>query len=138
MSYHSQKLNRVADDLYRTGEGTYFARVHTNGKNLKESLKTHDRKLAKRKLAEFIKKIENKEAEIPDYLFQDFVDKRLESIKPRLKASSYVRRVSSINQLKPFFKGYKLREIDHERLQKWETARSDVSTASRRKLDEMQ
>jgi hypothetical protein len=58
-----------------------------NGKNFKKSLKTHDRKTAERKLAEFLKQIENKEAEIPDCLFQEFADKWLASIKPRLKES---------------------------------------------------
>ncbi len=42
-------------------------------------------KFAERRLAEFIKKIENKEAEIPDGLFQDFAENWLDGIKPRVK-----------------------------------------------------
>jgi hypothetical protein len=48
---------------------------------------------------DFIKQIENKEAEVPDFLFQDFTAKWLESIKPHLKESSYARRVSSLTQI---------------------------------------
>lgn len=96
MNYQSQKLNRVADNLYRTGEGTYFARVHFNGKNFKKSLDMHNRKLADRKLTDFVKQIESKEAEIPDMLFQDFTVKWLESLKPHLKESTYRRRHSLV------------------------------------------
>jgi integrase len=119
-------LNRVADNLYRTGEGTYFARVYFNGKNFKKGLDTHDRQLANRKLANFIKQIESKEAEMPDLFFQDFTVRWLESIKPHLKHTSYRRRLSCVTQLLPFFKGYKLREIKHERLEKWAAARTTV------------
>jgi integrase len=97
-------------------------------KSHKGSLKTHDRKLAERKLAEFIQKIENKEQEKPDVVFQDFADRWLETIKPDLKASSYERRLSSVNQLKPIFKDRKLREITHEHLQDWKITRSTVSS----------
>jgi len=127
MSYQSQNLNRVADNLYRTGEGTYFARVYFNGKNFKKSLETHDRKLADRKLADFIKQIESKEAETPDLLFQDLATRWLESIKPHLKASTYRRKQVCINQLLPFFKGWKLREIKQDLLEKWASARSRVA-----------
>lgn len=125
--YQSTILNRVADNLYRSGEGTYYARFKHKGKNFKKSLGTHDRKTADRRLVDFVKQIENKEAEVPDFLFQDFKDKWLESIKPHLKESSYARRVSSLNQISPHFKGCKLREITHERLEKLAAARTGAS-----------
>ncbi len=127
VSYQSQKLNRVADNLYRTGEGTYFARVYFNGKTFKKSLETHDRQLASRKLAEYIKQIESKEAETPDLLFQDFAAQWLESVKPHLKPNTYRRKQVSVNKLLPYFKGYKLREITHAMLEKWVKARSGAA-----------
>lgn len=36
-----------------------------------------------------MKQIENKEAEVPDFPFQDFANKWLERIRPHLKESSY-------------------------------------------------
>jgi integrase len=123
----SKVFNRVADNLYRTGEGTYYARLRLKGKNFKSSLGTHDRKTADRKLSDYIKEIENKEAELPDVYFPEFADKWLETIKPRLKASSYTRRVSSIKQFKPLFMDTKMREITLDRLQKWEASRSKIS-----------
>jgi hypothetical protein len=52
-----------------------------------------------RNLVDFIKQIENKEAEVPDFLFRDFADKWLESIKPHLKETGYARRISSLTQI---------------------------------------
>jgi hypothetical protein len=37
-----------------------------------------------------------------------------------MKVSTYARRLSSINQLKPFFNGKKLRAIKTEDFHKWE------------------
>lgn len=125
--YQSKVLNRVADNLYRSGEGTYYARFKLAGKHYKKSLGTHDRKTADRKLADYVKEIENKEQEAPDVDFGTFADSWLETIKPDLKDSSYARRLSSITQLKPFFKGKKLRNIRHEDLQAWKVARGTVS-----------
>jgi hypothetical protein len=50
----------------------YETRLKNYAQILSTSLETHDRKTAERKLGEFVKKIEQKEAEIPDGLFQDF------------------------------------------------------------------
>jgi len=68
---------------------------------------------------DFVEQIENKEAEVLDWWFKAFADKWLESIKPHLKESSNARRLSSISQLAPHFKGLKLREITQERLEVW-------------------
>ena len=125
--YQSQKLTRVAENLYRNGEGTYYGRIIAGGRNHKQSFKTHDRKLAERKLAEFLQKIEKKETQVADIAFDSLADEWLASIKPRLKDKSYTRRLSSINQLKPAFKGKKIREITHTDLAKWEASRTGVS-----------
>jgi hypothetical protein len=41
-------------------------------------------------LKDFIGQIENKEPEAPDFLFQGFAEKGLESIKPHLKEDGYL------------------------------------------------
>lgn len=126
-TYASQKLTRVAENLYRNGEGTYYGRIVTGGKNHKQSFKTHDRKTADRKLVDFLAKIEKKEEQAEDSTFATFADEWLATIKPRMKESSYTRRVSSLNQIKPAFKGKKLRDIVHADLSKWEASRTGVA-----------
>jgi integrase len=123
----SQKLTRVGENLYRNGGGKYFARFHHEGKSYKKSLDTHDRKTAEGELAKFVKKIEQKEELGPDATFDAFADEWLAVIKPRMKESSYARRVCSINQLKPGFKGRKLRTIKVDDLHAWELSRAGVS-----------
>jgi integrase len=125
--YKSQKLTRVGENLYRNGEGKYFARLFHEGKSHKKCLDTHDRKIAEDELAKFIKKIEQKEQTSPDVSFEALADEWLATIKPRMKASSYTRRVSSMNQLKPYFKGKKLRAIKPEDLNAWEASRTGIS-----------
>ena len=125
--YKSRKLTRVGENLYRSGEGVYYGRLFVNGKSIRKSFKTHDRKIAEGELAKFVKKIENKEETSPDVSFEVFADEWLAVIKPRMKASSYVRRKSCINQLKPFFKGKKLRAIRTEDLHAWEKSRATVA-----------
>lgn len=118
---------RVAENLYRNENGTYYVKFKKDGKQYKQSLDTHDRSKANRELAAFIEKIENKTEEKEDVLFTALADEWLATIKPRLKDKSYTRRVSSVNQLKPAFTGKKLRDIIHADLAKWEAARSGVS-----------
>jgi len=51
-------LQRVGECLYRNqSSGTYYAWVKRSGKQIKRSLKTKDRKLAERRLADFRKEI---------------------------------------------------------------------------------
>jgi integrase len=51
-------LNRVAENLYRMpSSGRYYAQARVQGKLLRQSLKTCDRKLAERRLSLFLKKV---------------------------------------------------------------------------------
>src|ERR1039458_10594523 len=51
------EFHRVADNLFRySSSGVYYARFQSNGKDISRSLRTTDRTLAKRRLAE---KLEN-------------------------------------------------------------------------------
>ncbi len=45
--YKSQSLTRVGENLYRNGEGTYYARIFKNRKAHKKCLDTHDRQTLK-------------------------------------------------------------------------------------------
>ena len=47
------EFHRVADNLFRySSSGVYYARFQSNGKDISRSLRTTDRSLAKRRLAE--------------------------------------------------------------------------------------
>src|SRR5882724_9951895 len=47
------KLHRVGESLYRySSNGVYYARIKTDGKEIRRSLETTDRDLAKRRLAD--------------------------------------------------------------------------------------
>lgn len=125
--YASQTFTKVAPYLYRTQAGKYYGKVKRNGKIHKQSLGTSDFQTAKNSLKDFLEEVESKKDGMPDKLFQDFVKDWLESIKPNLKDSTYRRRQVSVNQLLPFFKGYRLREITHQQLEKWSRGRSSVA-----------
>src|SRR5256885_16714668 len=55
---HNSTLKKVAPCLYKyESSGVYFAHVRAGGKLHRESLKTDDRSLANRRLAEFRRKL---------------------------------------------------------------------------------
>jgi integrase len=48
-------FRKVGECLYRYSNGVYYARIRVEGKEIKRSLQTNDRELARRKLADFRK-----------------------------------------------------------------------------------
>jgi hypothetical protein len=48
-------FQKVGECLYRYSNGVYYGRIRVEGKEIKRSLQTTDRELARRKLAEFRK-----------------------------------------------------------------------------------
>jgi integrase len=126
-AYASQQLTRVGENLYRNGNGTYYAKLKKHGRQYKKSLDTHDRQTAGRKLADFEKEVERQAGEGPDLQFEEIAKKWLASIKPHLKASSHLRRETCVNQLLRYFKGRTLREIKHEHFERWQLKRTKVA-----------
>jgi integrase len=122
-TYKSQKLERVADNLYRNGEDMYYARVFKNGKQHKKCLNTHDPKTAARSLTDFIRQLEREAVELPDITFDDLADKWLATLY-NLKRKSKERRITSLVGLRAFFKGRKLRTITKEHIDTWASRRA--------------
>ena len=58
MSYKSQILTKVAENLYRNGNGKYVARIMRNGRAHKKVFKTTDLAIARRSLREYESKVE--------------------------------------------------------------------------------
>src|SRR5437016_1903184 len=127
----SNPLRKVGECLYRNGHGVYFAWFSVRGKQLKRSLKTSDKELARRRLAE-LRKIAARlhGSENRNLRFEEVVRSWLESIQGGLKTSTYRRRVVCINQLMPFFKTIPMRSITSADIEKWKLRRG-VSIAAR-------
>src|SRR5205814_7265101 len=94
-------------------------------------LKTSDKELARRRLAE-LRKIATRLHGLEDrnLRFEEVVRGWLESIEGGLKPSTYRRRVVCINQLMPFFKTIPMRSITSADIEKWKLRRG-VSIAAR-------
>jgi hypothetical protein len=126
----SNPLRKVGECLYRNGHGVYFAWFSVRGKQLKRSLKTSDKELARRRLAE-LRKVATRLHGLEDrnLRFEEVVRAWLESIQGGLKPSSYRRRVVCINQLMPFFKTIPVRSITSADIEKWKLRRGATITA---------
>ena len=118
-------LQRVGENLYVNDHGTYFAWFSVAGKQIKRSLKTTDKTLARRRLSELREKGSRLHGgEKKNIHFDELVKMWLESIRNEVKESTYVRRIVCLNQLTPFFKGASVRSIGIQQIEKWKIARS--------------
>jgi integrase len=127
---HPQGLNRVGECLYRHHVGTYYALVKVGGKQIKRSLKTSDLALAKRRLAEFRTSASRLTGTEKTLTFEGLSKQWLASIRPHLKESSYKRRVTSLKQVTPFFKGRPVKNIGNREFEHWKTTRA-INLAAR-------
>jgi Phage integrase, N-terminal SAM-like domain len=126
----SNPLRKVGECLYRNRHGVYFAWFSIRGKQLKRSLKTSDKELARRRLAE-LRKVATRLHGLEDrnLRFEEVVRAWLESIQGGLKPSTYRRRVVCINQLMPFFKTIAMRSITSADIEKWKLRRGATIAA---------
>jgi len=126
----SQALKRIGENLYVNGHGVYFAWFVVRGKQIKRSLKTGDKALARRRLAEIREKGTRLHGGDQSGLHFDELAKHwLASIKSEVKASTYTRRSVCLNQITPSFKGMPVRSISLREIEKWKVARSAAVSA---------
>ena len=117
-------LKRVGENLYVNDHGTYFAWFSVAGKQIKRSLKTTDKTLARRRLAELREKGARLHgAGQRNMLFEELAKMWLESIRNEVKESTYVRRIVCLNQITPFVKGLSVRSIDIQQVERWKVGR---------------
>jgi len=128
-SQHKGSLNHVGECLYRHHAGTYYALVKVGGKQIKRSLRTSDLALAKRKVAEFRQGATRLTGSEKTLVFEGLVKNWLASIKPQMKESSYRRRVTSTNQILPFFKGHLVKSIGTRQIELWKIGRASNLSA---------
>jgi len=125
--------SKVAECLYRSdSSGVYYALLKKSGKQIRRSLKTADRKLAERRLAEFREKVDRLDlGEGKTRLtFDDVAARWLDSLRSHLKPSSALRRETSLKQLRPTFGALPVRGITRLQCEEWAKRRSPEVAAS--------
>ncbi len=121
----------VGENLYRLGKkGAYYALLKRGDKQFRRSLKTKDRKLAERRLAEMRKEVGNlKISDEARLSFPEVAQRWMAVTAHTLKASSVARRETCIKNLTPFFSGASIRNIQREHCEKWLTTRGNTIAA---------
>jgi integrase len=123
-SPQSSSLRKVGECLYRNSHGVYFAWFSVRGKQLKRSLKTSDKELARRRFAELRQTAARLHgSEHRNLRFEELAKFWLESIQGGVKASTHKRRMVCINQLMPFFKTIPMRSITSADVESWKVRR---------------
>lgn len=121
-------FNKVGENLYRLdSSGTYYALLKRAGKQFRRSLKTTDRKLADRRLADLRSKIGTLAiTEDAKLSFEEVAQRWLDTSRHALKASSVKRRETCIKNLTPFFKGVAIRNVAMRDCERWVVERGST------------
>lgn len=120
-------FHRVAENLYRLEQsGGYYALIKRGDKQFRRSLRTKDRKLAERRLAEFRQQVGNltisDDTRLP---FEEIAKRWLASTAYALKPSSILRRETCIRNLAPYFGDLAVRNIRPHHCERWLTDRAN-------------
>lgn len=124
-------FHRVAENLYRLeSSGGYYALLKRGDKQFRRSLKTKDRKLADRRLAELRSLVGNlKISDDARLSFDDMAKRWMDTTRHTLKQSSITRRWTCIKNLSPFFRGVNVRNIQPQHCERWLTERGGTIAA---------
>jgi len=119
-------FHRVAENLYRLeSSGGYYALIKRGDKQFRRSLKTKDRKLADRRLAEYRAQVGNLTiSDEAKQTFEQVAARWMDATAHTLKPSSVTRRKSCIKNLAPFFTGVSVRNIQSRHCERWLTERA--------------
>lgn len=121
-----REFQPVAECLYRrVSTGVYYAFAKRAGKKFKRSLKTTDRKIAERKLADFRREIGrlSDKSSASRILFRELANRWLETQRAHLKPSSFARRETSTIQLCRLLGGMTIRQITSPVCEEWANKR---------------
>lgn len=117
-----KEFQKVAECLYRRiATGVYYVFAKRAGKKFKRSLKTTDRKIAERKLADFRRGIArlSEKVSASRITFRELAERWLDTLKPHLKASSFRRRQTSVVQLSRIMGSMTIRQITSSICEEW-------------------
>lgn len=125
----NQVLVKVATCLYRSAlSGNYYAIFKRTGRQVKRSLKTSDKELAKRRLESLRQKVAKLNTKAGGILFETLATRWLEAVGGTMKPQSYRRRLTAINQVKPHFTNT-VRAIGPTDVEGWASVRSRQAAA---------
>ncbi|MCB1126042.1 MAG: hypothetical protein KDM81_06080, partial [Verrucomicrobiae bacterium] len=118
-------FRRVGENLYRyEPSGRYYALVKRGDKQFRRSLRTSDRKLAERRLADMRQQVGNLSAdEDRNVGFVELAERWLATVQHRIKPSTVARRQRCIKALAPFFRNLTIRNITRRHCEQWLTER---------------
>ncbi|WP_081562720.1 tyrosine-type recombinase/integrase [Parasaccharibacter apium] len=104
----------MSKNLYKNASGTYYARIQINGRDVRKSLRTTDRRVALQRLKGIHEEADSlRSGEIPDriYLWEDAVARWADLQLLELREKTQARYKTSLRQLHPFFSGLDVRSI---------------------------
>jgi len=129
----SAAFQKVGECLYRhVPSGGYYALVKRGGKQIRRSLKTQDRQLAQRRLADFRDKVVRltPDAKAGRTTFADLAEHWFATAAVRLKPASAARKRLSLCNLSRFFGPTPVRNLVPRDCEEWMRARSPQVAAS--------
>ena len=124
---------KVGENLYRLQEtGGYYALLKRGGKQIRRSLKTTDRALAKRRLADLKKQINrlNNSSDFAKATFREFAKHWLEAASVNLKQKTVVRIENCISAIDPFVGALAVRNVAYRNCENWMIKRGKNVSAS--------
>ena len=125
-------FKKVGENLYRHApSGNYYALLKRGGKQFRRSLKTSDRALACRRLAELRRQVSNLTlTDEKNSTFADVAAVWLNGNRHALKPATVSRRETCITGLTPYFKAVTVRSITRQHCDNWLTKRGESLSPS--------
>ena len=120
-------LQRVGEHLYRSDAQIYYAVLKIKGKQVRRSLGTTDKSIARKKLVELRR--QSSRLTPAAITFENLTQQYLDFIGARgMKPASYKRRVVAVRSLGSYFGGKPVRNITRLNIERWAASRTqDVS-----------
>jgi integrase len=115
----------VAQNLFRREpSGSYYAVLKRAGKQIWKSLKTRDRKLAERRLKEFLAQAASlRPQDNPHISFPALAERWLDHRRHTVKESTVARAKRSLKAVTPFFAGVSVRNLTLRHCDAWVSSR---------------
>jgi integrase len=128
-------LLHAGENLYRNqSSGIYYALFKRDGKQIRRSLKTADKELARRKLSDLREQVQRLSADdaktlpFAEYdkgeLIGGLAKRWLDVATAGLKPTSRARRLVAINSLAPYFRGLTVRNTNLRQVEAWYSKRT--------------
>ena len=124
---------RVGENLYRVKEtGGYYALVKRNRKQIRRSLKTTDKALAKRRLNVLLQKVDKLKVDpkISNITFLEYSQRWLEKTEVNVKEKTSQRLKHCLDGLTPYIGYIPVRNISPRNCEEWIIGRGKMLSAS--------